>query len=135
MNAIYSELRDRYLKARSNKEKDEVLAELTELIVKNPDEAYGELLDGIKGLNRGLTGLAVRDELQDVLKIVKGKYIAETYFGKPLSWFSQRLNGNTVGASRVFFTEDEAMKIQEAVRDIGRRLSEFKFSDDVINHS
>lgn len=134
MNAIYSELRDRYLKARSNKEKDEVLAELTELIVKNPDEAYGELLDGIKGLNRGLTGLAVRDELQDVLKVVKGKYIAETYFGKPLSWFSQRLNGNTVGASRVFFTEDEAMKIQEAVRDIGRRLSEFKFSDAVIMH-
>lgn len=134
MNAIYSELRDRYLKARSNKEKDEVLAELTALIVKNPDEAYGELLDGIKGLNRGLTGLAVRDELQDVLKIVKGKYIAETYFGKPLSWFSQRLNGNTVGASRVFFTEDEAMKIQEAVRDIGHRLSEFQFSDAVIKH-
>ena len=132
MNTIYMNLRDKYLKARSNKEKDKVLAELTELIAQNPDKAYEELLDGIKGLNRNITGLRVRDELGDVLKIVKGKYIAETYFGKPLSWFSQRINGNTVGASRVFFTNDEVMKIQESIRDIGRKLSEFQFSDAVI---
>lgn len=135
MNAVYSDIRDRYLKARSNREKDEILAELADLIAKNPDEAYGELLDGVKGLNRGIAGLAVRDELEGVLRIVKGKYIAETYFGKPLSWFSQRLNGNTVGAGRVFFSPAEVLKIQEAVRDIGRRLSEFRFSDDVLpNH-
>lgn len=134
MKTAYITLRDRYLKARSNKEKDEVLAELTKLISQNPDEAYEELLDGVKGLNRDIAGFLVRDELEDVLKIIKGKYIAETYFGKKLSWFSQRLNGNTVGASRVFFTDDEVMKIQEAVRDIGRKLSEFQFSDAVIKH-
>ena len=50
------------------------------------------------------------------------------------SWFSQKLNGNKVGAGRAYFTHAEVLKIQEAIRDIGNKLSAFTFPDDVLAH-
>lgn len=129
-----AELRDRYIKARSRSEKEEILSKLQSIMAQNPDEANTFFEDGLGDLYEKVGGLRVKDELSEVLSIVQAAYIAKEYFGKSGSWFSQKLNGNKVGAGRAYFTHAEVLKIQEAIRDIGSKLSAFTFPDDVLEH-
>lgn len=130
----FAELRDRYIKARSRAEKDEVLSKLQSLMAQNPEDANKFFEEGLGDLYEKVGGARVKDELAGVLSIVQAAYIAKEYFGKSGSWFSQKLNGHKVGAGRAYFTHAEVLKIQEAIRDIGSKLSAFTFPDDVLEH-
>ena len=129
-----AELRDRYIKARSRAEKDEIFLKLQSIMAQSPEEANKFFEEGLGDLYEKVGGARVKDELAGVLSIVQAAYIAKEYFGKSGSWFSQKLNGNKVGAGRAYFTHAEVLKIQEAIRDIGSKLSAFTFPDDVLEH-
>ncbi|MDE7070014.1 MAG: DUF5053 domain-containing protein [Alistipes sp.] len=54
--------------------------------------------------------------------IINKSALAQQYFGKSHSWFSQRLNGCTVQNKSVAFKEEEYHELAEAFRDIAKRL-------------
>ncbi len=60
----------------------------------------------------------VKLKLSKILDIVSITYIAENYFKKSRSWFSQRLNGHLVNGIPVSFTEDEIKILSDALDDI-----------------
>lgn len=65
----------------------------------------------------------VRSRLGDTPEIVSMSYIAKNYFGKSRTWLYQRINGNKVNGKPVFFTRAERRQLQEALHDIGQKLS------------
>lgn len=130
-----AELRDRYIKARTRAEKDLILKKLQHFFSLSPEEADTFFEQGIEDLYEKVGGMQVRDQLAGVLKIVPANYIAKEYLGKSGAWFSQRLNGHVLSNDcRAYFTHEEVLKIQNAIQDIGRKLADFHFSDDIINH-
>ena len=54
--------------------------------------------------------------------IINKSALAQQYFGKSHSWFSQRLNGCTVQNKSMAFKEEEYHELAEAFRDIAKRL-------------
>ena len=60
----------------------------------------------------------VKLKLSKILEIVSISYIAETYFKKSRSWFSQRLNGHFINGIPVSFTDSEIKTLSDALDDI-----------------
>lgn len=123
------------MKARSNKEKTEIFEEIRDKILENPDEAYKFMSQEAHDMADEAVRLAVKDELEPVLKIIPAGYIAKEFFGRSSGWFSQRLNGHEICTGKAHFTHSEILKLQESIQAVGRKLAEFKFSDDIINHN
>lgn len=134
MQDKFPTLRERFLKARSTKEKDAIYEELRQLIVTNPDEAFDFFSQEANDIAHEAVRLAVKDELEPVLKIIPAGYIAKEFFGRSSGWFSQRLNGHEISSGKAHFTHSEILKIQESVQAIGRQLANFKFSEDIVKH-
>lgn len=66
----------------------------------------------------------VRLKMGDILDIVSMSYIAQHYFHKTKSWFSQRLNGHMVNGAPATFTPEELKILSAALDDISRRINE-----------
>lgn len=64
----------------------------------------------------------LREQLNEVSEIVSLSYIAKKYFGKSRSWLHQRINGNIVNGKKCRFTNDEMHQLQNAIKDIGKKL-------------
>ena len=65
----------------------------------------------------------IRHQLGDVPDILSMSYIAKNYFGKSRTWLYQRINGNNVNGKPAYFTRSEREQLQEALHDIGKKLS------------
>ena len=70
--------------------------------------------------------MAIRELLSDVPSILCMRYIAKHYFGKSRTWLYQRMNGNLVNGKPAFFTVSERKQLQDALHDIGQKLSAIK---------
>ena len=88
-----------------------LIAEARELLDKGDRMMETEIVD-------------VRQRLGDIPQAVSMSYIASHYFGKSRTWLYQRINGNVVNGKPVFFTKAERRQLQEALHDIGKKLSE-----------
>ena len=66
----------------------------------------------------------VKLKLSDILEIISISYIAETYFKKSRSWFSQRLNGHLVNGIPVSFTDSEIKILSNALNDISDKIKD-----------
>jgi hypothetical protein len=64
----------------------------------------------------------IKLKLADILNIVSISYIAETYFKKSRSWFSQRLNGHLINGIPASFTDSEIKILSGALDDISLRI-------------
>lgn len=63
------------------------------------------MMDGIgKELDEVNKELDTLEAVKSISNMISFKYIAETYFNKSKSWFSQRLNGNTVHGKNASLT-------------------------------
>lgn len=60
----------------------------------------------------------------DLLKVLNGTYLAERFFGKSGSWFSQKLHNHEKNGKPVEFTEDEIKKLKEALVVISLELQD-----------
>lgn len=65
----------------------------------------------------------VRRKLGELPDICNMGYIAQRYFGKTRQWLYQRLNGNIVNGKPAQFTKEEIKILNEALQDIGRKIS------------
>ena len=65
----------------------------------------------------------IRQQLGDVPDILSMSYIAKNYFGKSRTWLYQRINGNNVNGKPAYFTRSERKQLQDALHDIGKKLS------------
>jgi len=66
----------------------------------------------------------IRLKLGKVLDMVSMSYIAQNYFNKSKSWFSQRMNGHLVNGSPVYFTKEELLTLSTALDDISKQINE-----------
>lgn len=65
----------------------------------------------------------IRQQLGEVPDILSMSYIAKNYFGKSRTWLYQRINGNNVNGKPAYFTRSERKQLQDALHDIGKKLS------------
>ncbi len=86
-------------------------------------ESIKAVLEGVKANNEELDARRIREKLGNVPEAISMSYIAKNYFGKTKTWLYQRLNGNKVNGKEARFTENEARQLQDALHDLGRRLS------------
>lgn len=63
-------------------------------------------------------------ERQDLLRVLNGAYIAERFFGKSGSWFSQKLNNNLKNGKPCKFTDEELSTLSNALHIIGIELQD-----------
>ena len=81
------------------------------------------VLEGVKANNEELDARRIREKLGTVPEAISVSYVAKNYFGKTKTWLYQRLNGNKVNGKEARFTESEARQLQEALHDLGHRLT------------
>lgn len=63
-------------------------------------------------------------ERQDLLRVLNGAYIAERFFGKSGSWFSQKLNNNLKNGKPCKFTSEELETLSNALHTIAIELQD-----------
>ena len=63
-------------------------------------------------------------EREDLLRVLNGAYIAERFFGKSGSWFSQKLNRNLKNGKPCEFTDEELEILRNALYTISIELQE-----------
>ena len=63
-------------------------------------------------------------ERQDLLRVLNGAYIADRFFGKSGSWFSQKLNNNTKNGKPCQFSKEELTTLSNALHTIALELQE-----------
>ena len=70
-------------------------------------------------------------EREDLLRVLNGAYIAERFFGKSGSWFSQKLNHNLRNGKPCEFTDEELETLRNALHTIA--ISEEGYIESRIN--
>ena len=69
----------------------------------------------------------IRDAMGEIGNAISFAYIAKHYFGKSQSWLTQRLNGSKVNGKTARFNKSELIQFQNAIHDLGRKLSAIAF--------
>jgi hypothetical protein len=69
----------------------------------------------------------IRSAMGELGNAISFAYIAKHYFGKSQSWLTQRLNGSTVNGKTARFNKTELIQFQNAIHDLGRKLSAIMF--------
>lgn len=80
--------------------------------------------DQFKADNPILSKLKFMDK-EDLLRAINGAYIAERFFGKSGSWFSQKLNGHIKNGKPCEFTQEEKKTLSDALYTISLELQDF----------
>lgn len=65
---------------------------------------------------------AVWNAFTELEGLLSKTQIAKQYFDRSQGWFSQKLNGCTMGKKEKSFSDEEYSQLAEAFRDIARRL-------------
>lgn len=104
---------------------DRLLSELTAM-TDTPEERKeaGEYLRREMRLRRKCEHVDVAGLFGETGDAVSYAYIAQKYFGKGQSWFSQRLNRSIVNGKPSAFTGKELTVLADALQDLSRRLSD-----------
>ena len=63
-------------------------------------------------------------ERKDLLRVINGAYIAERFFGKSGSWFSQKLNNHIKNGKPCEFTPEELITLSQALHTIAIELQD-----------
>ena len=65
----------------------------------------------------------------DIMRVLNASYIAERFFGKSKSWFSQKLNNHIKNGSPSEFSQSEIETLRNALYTISIELQEI--ADDL----
>jgi hypothetical protein len=125
---------ERYYKATSAEERQAIIEESKRRFDSLSDEektietarqfeSVRAVIDGVKTNNEELDARRIREKLGIIPEAISMSYVAKNYFGKTKTWLYQRLNGNKVNGKEARFSEAEARQLQEALHDLGQRLS------------
>ena len=68
--------------------------------------------------------ISVMNELQRIGNVVSFASIAKDYFGKSKFWIHQRINGYLVNGKPACFTNEQIVRMAEALEDIAKQMQE-----------
>jgi hypothetical protein len=128
MKEKINELKAAFVKASTDKERDNIDRQMQELINKDGDKFAASLVESAKDTAAKATELAMKQKLQDIIPAVSLVYIAKTYFNKTDAWLYQRINGNTVNGKPARFTPAEIDKLKYALNDLSKKLGSVSIS-------
>lgn len=125
----FFELKEQWKKA-SEAERIRIDEEITALLDSMDDGEQKQLAtavsDDLQNIRQGVEALgrtfSAREMIAPVLPFISVSALAKTYFGKSAAWFYQRLNGNIVHGKPVSFTEEELIKLSQALKDVAAQL-------------
>ncbi|GIZ15759.1 DUF5053 domain-containing protein [Capnocytophaga catalasegens] len=122
MKTKIQELKQQYVKAKTEAEREQINAQISQLASENEQEFIEAMKYSIEDTLEKAKELSVKARLNEVLPILPLSYIAEQYFQKSKSWFYQRLNGNIVNGSPAQFTQEEIKTLNFALQDLSKKL-------------
>lgn len=116
------ELKDKFSRATTLEEKQQIQKETDQLRVENPQAWADAMLECITESADRAEKLVAKKRLDEISNIISISYIAKEYFGKTPQWFYQRLNENIVNGKPATFTEDEIKTLNFALKDISKKI-------------
>lgn len=70
---------------------------------------------------------ALREQINDkAYKLIPWSYIAKEYFGKSVSWLTQRINGYTVRGKVYTLNEEQKATLNRALAEIGKFIGSYR---------
>lgn len=121
-------LKERYSQATTKAEFAEIDREM-EILASEDNDGFSRAMVELASetAERG-DELVLREQLKEVIPIVSLAYVAKTYFNKTRQWLYQRINGSLVNGKPARFTPEEIETLNNALKDIGNRLSSINVS-------
>lgn len=116
------ELKDKFSRATTLEEKQQIQKETDLLRTENPQAWADAMLECITESADRAEKLVAKKRLDEISNIISISYIAKEYFGKTPQWFYQRLNENIVNGKPATFTEDEIKTLNFALKDISKKI-------------
>ena len=111
---------------------DEVVARLKELDNSEVRERLKPVLEHQLELARQegeMVKNALRSQIsEDVYKLTPWSYIAREYFGKSVSWLTQRINGYPVRGRVYTLNSEQKQTLNRAMADIGKIIGSYRFA-------
>lgn len=123
MREEIEKLKQDYISAKSNAERELVNKKIAELVASNDLEVAQAALESIRETNKRVEEIVLRDKLKDILPIISLSYVSKTYFNKTRGWLYQRLNGSIVNNKQAEFTNEEQQILKYALEDIAKKIS------------
>lgn len=120
----FNELRSEYIATADEKRKAEIDAQIRELSEQSPEEFRQAFLEGAENAIAESREFRVKEAIEPVIPALNLSFIAENYFHKSRSWFSQRLNGATVNGKPTHFTSEELEVLAYALKDISKKIAD-----------
>lgn len=120
----FNELRSEYIVTADEKRKAEIDAQIRELSEQSPEEFRQAFLEGAENAIAESREFRVKEAIEPVIPALNLSFIAENYFHKSRSWFSQRLNGATVNGKPARFTSEELDVLAYALKDISKKIAD-----------
>ena len=111
-----------YREAKTGKEKEAILNEVSVLASKDNDSFSKAVVESIKATNKEAQEYIIKEKLKDILGIISASYIAKNYFNKTTAWFYQRLNNNIVNGKQARFSKEEIEVLRHALEDISCKI-------------
>ena len=112
-----------YREAKTGKEKEPILNEVSVLASKDNDSFSKAVVESIKATNKEAQEYIIKEKLKDILGIISASYIAKNYFNKTTAWFYQRLNNNIVNGKQARFSKEEIEVLRHALEDISCKIN------------
>lgn len=128
MKARLDELRDRYMDARTDVERDAVFDLIRVEMDKDVRGVAQAALEQITETNEEVRAMIVKEQLKEILPVISLSFIAKQYFGKTKEWLYQRINGNVVNGKPAKFTDEEKERLNFALKDIADKLMKISVS-------
>lgn len=120
----FNELRSEYIATADEKRKAEIDAQIRELSEQSPEDFRQAFLEGAENAIAESREFRVKEAIEPVIPALNLSFIAENYFHKSRSWFSQRLNGATVNGKPARFTSEELEVLAYALKDISKKIAD-----------
>ena len=128
MKAELEILKDRFVNAKNQAEKNIIDKEIQLLIEKDGDAFGNAMVELARDTADRAEELALKSQLEEVLPILSVSFIAKNYFNKSRQWFYQKLNGNIVNGKPAKFTKEEIKTLNSALKDLSEKIGAVKVS-------
>ena len=79
--------------------------------------------------NEEIKQVALREQISDkAYKLIPWSYIAKNYFGKSVSWLTQRVNGYPVRGKVYTLTDEQKDTLNRALSEIGTFIGSYRIA-------
>ena len=122
IEATYTELLAKMKRARTEKSKQAILAEMVKLSEQFPEECAQAFSKALEKTCSAADTVYARQQIHPIEKMVVMSYIAENYFHHSSSWLIQKMRGSIKYGKETYFTKEEIKIFKNALNDMSVKL-------------